>query len=107
MKTTKRTFWRKHYVGFTPMTIDGETGRGPEARTCDYFTVDDIARGHKGTCDEEYEVVIEITLPLSREAAAELVAEGDESLRKSDEEVQRTTDEAEFARLAEKLGKEI
>jgi hypothetical protein len=107
MKTTKRTFWRKHYVGFTPMVLHGEAGQGPEARTYDYFTVEDIARGHTGTRDEEYEIIVELAIPITREAVAELVARGNESLRRSDEESQRETDEAEFARLAEKLGKSL
>ena len=107
MKTTKRTFWRKHYVGFTPMVIQGESGQGPEARTCDYFTVEDVAKSHTGTRDEWYEIIVEIAIPLSPTDAAELVAAGDASLRRSDEESRRATDEAEFVRLAEKLGKEI
>lgn len=106
MKTIK-TFWRKRYIEFTPMVISGMTGHGPVARTCDYFTVEDIAKGHAGTRDEEYTVVTEIVSPLSPEAAAGLIAAGNESLRRVDEEAQRKTDEAEFARLAEKLGREV
>lgn len=107
MKTTKRTFWRKYYVGFTLMVIQGESGRGPVVKTCDYTTLEALAKGHKGTRDERYVVVIEIEQPLSPEAATELVAEGNAYLRTSDEKAQRTADEAEFARLAEKLGKEV
>lgn len=107
MTVIQKTFWRKHYIGFTPVVIQGESGQGPVARTRDYTSLEEIARDYKGTCDERYSVVTEIELPLSREAAAELVAEGAESLRMSAEETQRNADEEELTRLAKKLGKEV
>lgn len=107
MKTTAKTFWRKHYIEFSPMVIQGEAGQGPVAKTCNYTTLEALAMGHKGTRDERYAEVTEIEQPLSPEASADLVAEGAESLRKSDEQAQREADEAEFTRLAEKLGKEV
>ena len=102
-----KSFWRKHYTGYTSGSHLGRDDGYPEPRTRRYTSIEALAQDH-GTKDKEwYEAVSEEACRLTLEQVLDMVDAGNEARHLKAAQAQRKADEAEFALLAKRLGKEV
>lgn len=105
MKTTTKTYVRKFYTGY-PLSIAG--GDHPVTKTFMYPYPEELvqlALDHVTQQDEGYELVIETVSGISSAELNAMVATGLRRHETARLAAERADDEHEYARLAEKLGK--